>query len=88
MALRSIRRAAYSRLMSVRGFFRGLFHPRPDGRGARHSGDDLADKVRETIGPLSGGGFGGRITGSAVYRRLEDEAEHEAHRLSDEPDSD
>ena len=66
--------------MSVKGFFRALLHPPADGRGAHHSGDDLAHKVRETIGPLAGGGGGGRITGHAVYRLLEDEVDEDIRR--------
>ena len=64
--------------MSIRMFLRRLFNPAPsDSRPVRHAGHDLADHVRETIGPVAGGGEGGRLTGSAVYRMLEDEAEAE-----------
>ena len=55
---------------------RALFSPsRPEDGRARHAGDDLADKVRDVMGPQAGGAFGGRMTGNAVYRLLEDEAE-------------
>ena len=60
--------------MSLRGFFRSLFSGRRSGDASfRHSGHDLADHVRETIGPLGGGGEGGRVTGHAVYELLEDD---------------
>lgn len=57
--------------MGIRRFLRNLFS------GARttpnrHRGHDLADTVRDAIGPQGGGGDGGRMTGSRVYRHLED----------------
>ena len=65
--------------MSIRGFLRALFGSPPPGSGrAHHAGDDLADRVRETMGPQSGGAFGGRMTGNAVYHLLEDEVEADA----------
>jgi len=70
--------------MSVKGFFRALLHPPADGGGAHHSGDDLAEKVRETVGPLAAGGVGGRLTGHSVYRLLEDEVEEETRRRREE----
>lgn len=60
--------------MGIRRFLRELFRASPSESGAvRHSGHELADRVRETIGPLAGGGEGGRLTGHSVYGMLEDE---------------
>lgn len=58
--------------MSFRRFFRALLAP--SSRRGRHGGDRLASEIRETIGPIGGGpgGGSGRITGSRVYRHLED----------------
>jgi len=59
--------------MSILGFVKAFFR----GNGAnyknsRHAGDDLAEEIREAMGPQAGGGAGGgRITGSAVYKLLE-----------------
>ncbi|MCP3989405.1 MAG: hypothetical protein GY724_10045 [Actinomycetia bacterium] len=70
--------------MSIRGFFRALFKPKPsDGRGSPRPEDGLAETIRETLGPLGGGGFGGRMTGSAVYRMLEDNADNQPEDRSD-----
>lgn len=58
--------------MSIRGFFRALLRRDP-ARRPEHSGDELADEIRETLGPQGGGSAGGgRMTGSAVYHHLED----------------
>ena len=54
--------------MGVRNFFRVLFEG-PTKRRARHSGDDLADEMRSTL--AGGAGRSGRITGSGVFRYLE-----------------
>lgn len=60
--------------MSLRKFLRELFRSSPsDKRRVRPEGHELADHVRETIGPLAGGGEGGRLTGHSVYAMLEDE---------------
>jgi hypothetical protein len=61
--------------MSIRKFLRELFRSSPsEKRPIRHEGHELADHVRETIGPLAGGGEGGRLTGHSVYGMLEDES--------------
>lgn len=66
-------RVVYGRIMSIRRFLRALLRPDPDDRRVTHRGDDIAEEVREAIGPLGGGSRGGgRLTGSAVYRHLED----------------
>lgn len=60
--------------MSMRGFFRALFKPKPDRPTQPHRGDELAEEIRETMGPLASGpgAAGGRMTGRSVYRHLED----------------
>lgn len=64
--------------MSIRKFLRGLFRSSPsDNRTVRHAGHELAGHVRDTIGPLAGGGEGGRLTGHSIYGLLEDEAARE-----------
>ncbi len=60
--------------MSIRAFLARLLGSSASDRGpVRHSGHDVADLVRETMGPLAGGGEGGRITGHSVYRLLDNE---------------
>jgi len=62
--------------MSLRGFFRALFRSSDSDRRSKHSGDQLASEIRETVGPLAGGpgagDGGGRMTGNSVYHHLED----------------
>lgn len=71
----------YHVAMSIRAFLRRLFRPSHEDRSpVRHAGHELADHVRETIGPLAGGGEGGRLTGHSVYGMLENES------ASDRPD--
>ncbi len=58
--------------MSIRGFFRALRRGGQSSGRPRHAGDDLAAEVRDAIGAQGGGARGGgRMTGSAVYRYLE-----------------
>lgn len=57
--------------MGMRNFFRVLLRGAPPERPPRHGGHDIAETARETLGPASGGSFGGRVTGSAVYKHLE-----------------
>lgn len=58
----------------MRGFLRALLQQQPDRQPQPHSGDQLADEIRQTIGPLASGpgAGGGRMTGRSVYRHLED----------------
>ncbi len=56
---------------NLRGFVRALVRGGPDRTPPRHSGHELAGEVRDAIGAQAGGGRGGRMTGSAVYRYLE-----------------
>jgi hypothetical protein len=59
--------------MSLRRFVRALLRGGGRRRRPAHSGDDLAEEIRETIGPVSGGDAGtGRMSGGGVYRHLED----------------
>ncbi|MEM9610423.1 MAG: hypothetical protein AAGA99_23625 [Actinomycetota bacterium] len=59
--------------MSIRRFLRALFKPTPSTVSTTpQKSDGLVEEIRETLGPQAGGGLGGRMTGSAVYRRLED----------------
>ena len=61
--------------MSIRGFFRALFRPsQPDPTAGRLPEDDLADEIREAMGPVASGGTGGHITGSAIYKKIEEDA--------------
>ncbi len=61
--------------MGIRNFFRLLVRGMPAERPARHTGHDVADTVRDAMGPLGGGGGGhgsnGRMSGNAVYKHLE-----------------
>ncbi len=52
--------------MAFRSFLRNLFRPLRPRR--RLPGDDLAESIREGMGPTGGGD--GRLTGSAIYRHL------------------
>jgi len=58
--------------MSIRAFFRDLFRSDVARARPRHSGDDLADRIDEAMGPQGGSGHG-RMTGGAVYRHFEEE---------------
>ncbi len=59
--------------MSIRRFLQALFKPTSStASNAPQRTDDLVEEIRETLGPQAGGGLGGRMTGSAVYHRLED----------------
>lgn len=54
--------------MFIIRFLRGLF----SSKGHVSTRSPVAKRLREAIGPLSGGSAaGGRMTGSAVYRHLE-----------------
>ena len=58
--------------MSIRGFLRALV--RGEGATSRppNSGDELAETIRDAVGAQGGGGGkGGRMTGSAVYKLFE-----------------
>ena len=58
--------------MSIRAFFRNLFRSDVARTRPRHSGDDLADRIDEAMGPQGGSGHG-RMTGGAIYRHFEGE---------------
>ncbi len=57
--------------MGIRNFFRLLARSASSRSGRRHGGHDIADTARDALGPSSGGGSGGRVTGNAVYKHLE-----------------
>jgi hypothetical protein len=65
--------------MGNKRFFRELF--RNDvGTTSRHVGNDLADEVRDAMGPQAGGaGSAGRVTGGAAYRHIEDRQRNPDH---------
>jgi hypothetical protein len=56
--------------MSLATVLKAFFRSGP--RLPRHGGDDLAGEVRDAMGPLAGGDAGGRVTGGAGHRFLED----------------
>lgn len=62
--------------MSLRNFLRLLIKGVPEsGTRVRHGGHEIADTVRDAMGPQAGGGGqgagGGRMTGNAVYKHFE-----------------
>ena len=62
--------------MSIKGFLRALFRGTPEDEHPMHNpGDDLADTIREGMGPQASGGLGGRMTGHSVYELLEDDSD-------------
>ena len=57
--------------MGLGRFVKELFGGRVEPR-IPHEGDELAEDIRDAMGPQAGGGRGGgRMTGSAVYKLFE-----------------
>lgn len=68
--------------MGFRQFWRAFRATKGQSRPASPE-DHLADDVRETMGPLAGGGGGGHMTGESVYHYIEDH-EQQPHRPDDD----